>query len=85
MQNGDCPASPLSGNAYDDFAVHCDHPNSSYNPKCQGLTKREHFAGLIVQALVSNPKLEAVNDSFIASTAVEMADELLRAIGRKAF
>lgn len=54
MNNADTPANPLSGDAYTNFSVACYHPNSSYDPQCQGLTKREHFAGLAMQGLLAN-------------------------------
>ena len=43
MKNSDMPAMPLSGDAYTDFAHYDETKNTSYNPECQGLTKREHF------------------------------------------
>ena len=42
--NADMPAMPLSGDAYQDFAGFDGTKNTSYNPQCQGLTKRETFA-----------------------------------------
>lgn len=42
--NGDMPAMPLSGDAYEDYAAYDGTKNTSYNPQCQGLTKRETFA-----------------------------------------
>lgn len=45
MKNKDYPAMPLTGDAYQDFAGYKpDINDSSYNPECQGLTKREYFA-----------------------------------------
>lgn len=45
MKNADMPAMPLSGDAYTDFAAYNpDKNDSSYNPECQGLTKRETLA-----------------------------------------
>ena len=44
MNNGNEPAMPLTGNAYEDFAGYDGTKNTSYNPQCQGLTKRETFA-----------------------------------------
>jgi hypothetical protein len=44
MNNADMPAMPLTGDAYQDFAAYDESSNSSsYNPECQGLTKREQF------------------------------------------
>ena len=44
MKNADLPAMPLSGDAYQDFADYDGTISKSYNPECQGLTKREMFA-----------------------------------------
>ena len=53
--NGNMPASPLSGDAYQDFAGYDGTTKTSYNPECQGLTKREHFAAMAMQGILSNP------------------------------
>ena len=52
--NSDLPAMPLSGDAYQDFAHYDGTPKTSYNPECQGLTKREVFAMHAMQGLLSN-------------------------------
>jgi hypothetical protein len=44
MKNSDMPAMPLSGDAYQDFSTYDGTSKTSYNPECQGLTKREMFA-----------------------------------------
>ncbi len=44
MKNADMPAMPLSGDAYQDFSNYDGTSKTSYNPGCQGLTKREMFA-----------------------------------------
>lgn len=54
MKNADLPAMPLSGDAYQDFAAYDGTKNTSYNPECQGLTKREMFAMHAMQGLLSN-------------------------------
>ena len=76
MDNADMPAAPLTGDAYTDFS-HYDETNifTSYNPQCQGLTKREHFAGLAMQAILT--KGDISNQSEVASDALAYADELL--------
>lgn len=45
-----------------------------------GLTKREYFAGLAMQALLSNPDPGIVNfnEKEIAEIAIEYTDELLK-------
>lgn len=44
MKNSDMPAMPLTGDAYHDFSGYDGTSKTSYNPECQGLTKREMFA-----------------------------------------
>ena len=89
MKNSDMPAMPLSGDAYEDFAHYDGTKNTSHNPQCQGLTKREHFAGLAMQGILSNHVTgdadlhsshnEWLND--ISQASVEFADELLKQLG----
>jgi len=45
-----------------------------------GLTKREYFAGLAMQGLLSNPYPDIVglNPDIITSTAIDLADKLLK-------
>lgn len=45
-----------------------------------GLTKREYFAGLAMQGLLSNPYPDIVglNPDIITSTAINLADKLLK-------
>lgn len=74
MKNADRPAAPLSGNAYDDFAAYDGTSETSYNPECQGLTKREYFAGLAMQGL----SLSGDTSSDIAKQSVDLADALLK-------
>jgi len=48
-----------------------------------GLTKREHFAGLAMQGLLSNDKMiDAVNWEWIASNSVALADALIAELNR---
>ena len=47
----------------------------------KGLTKREHFAGLAMQAFVTNPDPQIKSYDEIASESVEIADALLKALG----
>lgn len=53
MKNADMPAMPLSGDAYNDFAGYVPG-KTSFNPECQGLTKREMFAMHAMQGILSN-------------------------------
>ena len=61
MKNADMPAAPI--------------PRGVYNDDTAGLTKREHFAGLAMQALLAHHGT-VVNGTF----AVEFADALLKAL-----
>ena len=45
-----------------------------------GLTKREHFAAMAMQAMVSTVRSGDVNFDLVASDAVEMANALLKAL-----
>lgn len=76
MKNSDMPAMPLSGDAYTDFAHYDETKNTSYNPECQGLTKREHFAGLAMQGILSSLESKVEMEA-LATVAVQMADALL--------
>ena len=81
MNNGDLPAMPLSGDAYQDFAAYDDTKNTSYNPECQGLTKREQFAMAAMQGILSNGQMIDQSDNsslvWVAKHARKMADALL--------
>jgi hypothetical protein len=50
-----------------------------------GLTKREHFAALCLQAMLSplTLPLSEINTSALADNAVLMADELIRSLSDK--
>jgi hypothetical protein len=62
LKNSDAPAFPTGR------AVHEIH----------GLTKREYFAGLAMQALSSNEGIFRWTSEEIASKAMTLADELLK-------
>lgn len=67
MNNGDMPAMP---------------PNAGWeHPQAKGLTKREYFAGLAMQAILSNPDLSG-HVSQKASSAVSAADALLKELDK---
>ena len=66
MNNADKPAMPI--------------PRGVYNDDTAGLTKREHFAGLAMQALLAKYGNENAEDC--ASYAVEYANALLKALGQ---
>lgn len=93
MKNSDMPAMPLSGDAYNDFAGYVPG-KTSFNPECQGLTKREMFAMHAMQGLLSNATLGqlmqqmavdnrvSVQDA-VVSSSVKMADALLAELEKK--
>lgn len=74
------PAMPLSGDAYIDFAGY-EKGKSSYNPECQGLTKREMMAMNAMQGILSNSSEDRIGnsrwDEIIAANSVRVADALL--------
>tara|TARA_R110000803_G_scaffold95395_5_gene163390 strand:- start:3281 stop:3562 length:282 start_codon:yes stop_codon:yes gene_type:complete len=89
MDNGNNPAHPLTGEAYTNFASY-DESNqlTSYDPQCQGLTKREAFAMAAMQGMITSryagEYMNEINDksfdkpSGLANNAVRYADALLK-------
>ena len=86
MNNSDLPANPVSI----DISEYQGTINCLYNKPLTGLTKREHFAGLAMQALLSN---STMGDSDLwetpqewvkqmTETGVEMADALLKELDK---
>ena len=74
MNNADMPAMPH------DIEFGKGYP-LNYDPT--GLTKREHFAGLAMQGMISSPigKVKDMLDgTSLANAAVEQADLLLKAL-----
>ena len=69
MSNGDMPAIPVM----DEVEGHGQH---------YGLTKREHFAGLAMQALSNVPEASS-NEVRLAQWSVDLADALLEALEEK--
>lgn len=47
-----------------------------------GLTKREYFAGLALQALLSSPHLETDDFEIVSTDAVNYADALLKELDK---
>ena len=83
MNNGNNPAHPLTGDAYTNFASYDDKNQfTSYDPQCQGLTKREAFAMAAMQGWLARcanaPHHAALEPEAMASVAVSMADALLK-------
>lgn len=76
MENGNKPINPtpIAGG---DKSVVSAHDANNVNTFDAGLTKREYFAAMAMQGLVSNSK--AINEpSTIANRAIKYADELLK-------
>jgi hypothetical protein len=88
VNNGDMPAMPLTGDAYTDFAAFDGTNKTSYNPECQGMTKREQFAVMAMQGLLSSASdsdgvwTHSGSDN-VAFEAVLMADALLKQLEKK--
>ena len=88
MKNGNTPASPLTGDAYTNFSHLDETGNTSYDPECQGLTKREHFAGLAMQGLLhvtfatSLYGTDVCEYELCANAAVKQADALLKELDK---
>lgn len=87
MNNADMPAMPLTGDAYRDFAGYDGTRNTSYNPECQGMTKREQFAMAAMQGMLANKYVqdfnggESPNNPYaLTIKAVAYADALLKAL-----
>lgn len=53
------------------------------NTTHHGLTKREYFAGLALQAILSSPNLKTDNYEMITIDAVGYADALLKALDKQ--
>jgi hypothetical protein len=74
------PAYPVQMNPLECASMPIDAEHSD-EPSLDGLTKREYFAGLAMQGIISNHEfsrmgLESVND--IAAESVLFADALLK-------
>lgn len=88
MNNGDMPASPLTGDAYIDFESALNK-SGSYNPECQGLTKREAFAMVAMQGLLSSTNyptsingVDVCEYDLCAQASVKQADALLKELSK---
>ena len=82
MINGDAPINPSLIIDYRESAIQC---RTVYEGQDFGLTKREYFAGLAMQGLLTTVKPTSTETvlqipSNIAGWAVKCADELLKAI-----
>jgi len=58
-------------------------PLDSWGDPNQGMTLRDWFAGKVMQAILTNNKLEDCDDFVVASCAYQMADFMLKAREQK--
>ena len=87
MKNGKQPITPSMwtkfGDGADDYQPLKDGQKTGWEVKFGGLTKREYFAGLAMQGMISNMKPSSMNGieeipSNIAKWSLHFADELLK-------
>ena len=69
MSNSDMPAMPLS------LELSERYEQGFYDQAALGLTKREHFAGLAMQAYISGNAAWSGGDSYVSVSHVEAATE----------
>lgn len=67
MENSEKPIHPIEGSHQG------IHPQMAI-----GLTKREYFAGLAMQCILSNPEFMDLSESGVSENAIKQADELLK-------
>jgi len=63
-----------------EFGAFATASSEGYQP---GLTKREYFAGLAMQGVLSNPQLTCLNIETITDLAIRQADELLKQLSNE--
>lgn len=86
MKNEDTPAMPLTGDAYTDFSQYDCTSKTSYNPECQGLTKREEILARFMSAMLSNPEMDynyTTNGDGLAQDAMKFVDSYFKALEEK--
>jgi len=81
MKNSDMPAMPISEIQGSDIDMAISSPKSYGLPTGLGLTKREYFAGLAMQALVST-EITGKASAF-AEDSILMADALLAELDKR--
>jgi hypothetical protein len=54
-----------------------------FNHHSYGLTKREYFASMAMQGVLSDPNNESLSQKAIAIYAVEMADSLIKELNKE--
>jgi len=84
INNGDMPAMPVNSEQGSDIDYAAGSPNKYGMPTGLGLTKREHFAAMAMQGILSDAEYcRNLESDEIASMAVEQADQLLAALENK--
>ena len=90
MNNGKQPISPTMytkfGDGEDDYKPLKDGQKTGWEVKFGGLTKREYFAGLAMQGMLSNSgtsiylkgNIDLLVPELVSKFAIEYADELLK-------
>ena len=53
------------------------HPTSGQTSMAEGMDLRDYFAGLAMQAILTNHKLEDCDDDVVAKNAYQMADFMM--------
>jgi hypothetical protein len=61
------------------FPQNIEHPDG--NVTCKGLTKREYFAAMAMQALLSDPNISTTYSHY-AENAVQAADALIAELNK---
>jgi len=88
MNNGKQPITPSmwtkNGSGENDYQPLKDGQKTGYEVKFGGLTKREHFAAMVLQGMYSNNGLVDQWDceNIMALNAVKAADALLEALNK---
>ncbi len=80
MKNSQQPAFPLSSEAI-------NQQEEDYNPPGQGLTKREYFAAMAMQGLLTSYEeikgKKQWSDAAFAMRSIQIADELLKQLSHE--
>lgn len=75
MDNADKPINPMSASfSGADNKLKIEYQNDVFSQQMGGLTKREYFAGLAMQASINSTN----SIEFIAKKAVKLANQLLK-------
>jgi hypothetical protein len=85
MKNADMPAMPMPLSANGSVWTADDLGNGyaeQFRPAF-GLTKREHFAGLLAQGIAIDMLSRGESKEFIAQEAISLADALLAALEKQ--